>query len=148
MALQPWGAQHRLDHIRFADPKLRQPGAHSRCPARTDRRQHKPPVGTELVGTVHIGIVSRARSLHHDLGQGGLVPAGAPDHHHGTTPGQESLRQPSRTSCCCSCSRNRATVLASPSASGIRARQPRTASRLTSSCFFGVPSGLLASQWI
>ena len=28
------------------------------------------------------------------------------------------------------------------------ARQPRAASLLTSNCFFGVPSGLLASQWI
>ena len=41
-----------------------------------------------------------------------------------------------------------ATVLAKPSASGMRALQPRFARRLTSSCFFGVPSGWLVSQWM
>jgi len=40
------------------------------------------------------------------------------------------------------------TVLTSPSARGMRARQPSAASRLTSSCFFGVPSGLVLSQAI
>jgi hypothetical protein len=54
----------------------------------------------------------------------------------------------SRTSCCASPSRNSATVLARPSSSGMRALQPNSAMRLTSSCFFGVPSGLLLSQWI
>ncbi len=53
-----------------------------------------------------------------------------------------------RTSCCASSSRNSVTVLARPSASGMRARQPRAARRLTSSCFFGVPSGLLMSHSI
>ena len=53
-----------------------------------------------------------------------------------------------RTNCCWSCSRNRATVRRSPSARGILARQPNSAKRLTSSCFFGVPSGWLASQRI
>lgn len=48
----------------------------------------------------------------------------------------------------CNCSRNSLTVLRNPSTSGIRARQPKAASLLTSNCFFGVPSGLLASQWI
>ena len=54
----------------------------------------------------------------------------------------------SRTSRWSSSWRNRANVLARPSASGIRARQPSSASWLTSNCFIGVPSSLLASQWI
>jgi len=47
-----------------------------------------------------------------------------------------------------SCSRKRATVLGRPTAKGIRGLQPRASSRLTSSCFFGVPSGLVLSQSI
>ena len=54
----------------------------------------------------------------------------------------------SRTSSCWSCSRKSSTVLSRPSARGMRARHPSSARRLTSSCFFGVPSGLLASQRI
>lgn len=41
-----------------------------------------------------------------------------------------------------------ATVVRSPSASGMRAVQPREARRLTSSSLRGVPSGLEASQSI
>ena len=60
----------------------------------------------------------------------------------------ESAASQSRTSCWLSCSRKLRPVLRNPSTSGIRARQPKAGSRLTSNCFSGVPSGLLASQWI
>ena len=41
---------------------------------------------------------------------------------------------------------NSLTVLDNPSFKLIRARHPIAVRRLTSNCFFGVPSGLLSSQ--